>query len=89
MHNLDDKHPTRLGLEPSNCDFRATNEPNEPLANIRLSAACIISLPGPLRGPAEALSMPRRVPPDIPHTLPPPPPPPPRSGTVRKVKDIS
>ena len=43
MHNLDDEHPTRPGLEPSTSAFRATTGPNEPLgpANIILSAACI------------------------------------------------
>ena len=33
MHNvLDDKHPTRLGFEPSmpTSEFRATTGPNEP-----------------------------------------------------------
>ena len=30
MHNLDDKHPTRSGFEPSTSEFRATTGPNEP-----------------------------------------------------------
>ena len=29
MHNLDEKHPTRPGLQPSTSEFRITNGPNE------------------------------------------------------------
>ena len=43
MHNFDDIHPTRPGLETSNSEFRATTGPNKSSRpdNIILPAACI------------------------------------------------
>ena len=37
MHNLDDKHPTRPGLEPSSSEFRATAGSNGPSGRPRYS----------------------------------------------------
>ena len=46
MHNLDDKHQTRLGFGPTTSEFRATTEQNEPpgpaLMGYRLSLQSVL-----------------------------------------------
>ena len=40
MHNLDAKHPTRPGFEPSTSEFRATTGSNEPVIDGVRIAQC-------------------------------------------------